>query len=269
MALILTVSVGDVWKPKFKYTLLPVGLEKVDNVESTVRDTKEEIEHLRKQLHDLSFKRIENLEARVNQIEKENESLRKQLKSADDLFKFFKKSKSLSLKSNGSGDVEVGYYAQARATPDRFHGVVVNRQTPQQSQVRVIPPRAIKRGNDLHMSHSDAFEVQILPFIWEENVTSEVSATHFRLSSDRQQIQVLIAGMYQVFLKQTISNGIPIVLQLNGEEIVNSVDIQELIKCNRGDVLQVIDKQQQQRERGFSIFQEENVFCFTILFLGD
>lgn len=50
MVLTLTLSMGGIWRPEYVFTLLPVGLEKVDMLEAKMRDAQEEIESLRKQL---------------------------------------------------------------------------------------------------------------------------------------------------------------------------------------------------------------------------
>jgi len=50
MVLTLTLSLGGVWKPEFVFTLLPVGLEKVDVLEAKLRDAQDEIELLRAQV---------------------------------------------------------------------------------------------------------------------------------------------------------------------------------------------------------------------------
>jgi hypothetical protein len=45
--LVLTLSMGGIWKPQFEFTLLPVGLEKIDVLEAKLRDAQEEIETLK------------------------------------------------------------------------------------------------------------------------------------------------------------------------------------------------------------------------------
>jgi hypothetical protein len=43
-------SIGTVWRPEFTFTLLPVGLEKVDRLEAVLRDVQEENRALRRTL---------------------------------------------------------------------------------------------------------------------------------------------------------------------------------------------------------------------------
>lgn len=45
--LTLTVSMGGIWRPKFVFALLPVGLDKLDIIEAKLRDAHEEIEVLK------------------------------------------------------------------------------------------------------------------------------------------------------------------------------------------------------------------------------
>lgn len=47
VALVLTLSMGGVWNPEFRFNLLPVGLEKTDVLEAQLRDAQEEIESLK------------------------------------------------------------------------------------------------------------------------------------------------------------------------------------------------------------------------------
>ena len=46
-SLVLTLNIGDVWKPVFVFSLVPVGLDKIDVVEAKLRDAQEEIEALK------------------------------------------------------------------------------------------------------------------------------------------------------------------------------------------------------------------------------
>lgn len=48
--LVLTLSMYGVWRPKFTFTLLPVGLDKIDVLEAKLRDAQEEIVALKKAL---------------------------------------------------------------------------------------------------------------------------------------------------------------------------------------------------------------------------
>ena len=45
--LTLTMSMRGIWKPKFVFSLLPVGLDKIDILEAKLRDAQEEIQQLR------------------------------------------------------------------------------------------------------------------------------------------------------------------------------------------------------------------------------
>lgn len=47
VVLVLTLSMGGVWNPEFRFNLLPVGLEKTDVLEAQLRDAQEEIESLK------------------------------------------------------------------------------------------------------------------------------------------------------------------------------------------------------------------------------
>lgn len=48
VTLVLTLSMCGVWKPKFAFSLLPVGLEKIDILEAKLRDAQEEIAMLKR-----------------------------------------------------------------------------------------------------------------------------------------------------------------------------------------------------------------------------
>jgi hypothetical protein len=52
VSLVLTLSVNGIWKPEFYFTMLPVGLEKIDVIEAKLRDAQEEIAAMRIQLAD-------------------------------------------------------------------------------------------------------------------------------------------------------------------------------------------------------------------------
>ncbi len=47
ISLVLTLSMGGVWKPQYVIDLFPVGLEKVDVLEAKLRDAQEEIAALK------------------------------------------------------------------------------------------------------------------------------------------------------------------------------------------------------------------------------
>ncbi len=50
--LMLTLSMGGVWKPEFVFNLLPVGLDKIDILEAKLRDAQDEIETLKVELNE-------------------------------------------------------------------------------------------------------------------------------------------------------------------------------------------------------------------------
>lgn len=54
--LMLTLSMGGVWKPEFVFNLLPVGLDKIDILEAKLRDAQDEIEALKIELNEKSDK---------------------------------------------------------------------------------------------------------------------------------------------------------------------------------------------------------------------
>ena len=47
ISLVLTLSMGGIWKPQYVIDLFPVGLDKVDVLEAKLRDAQEEIAALK------------------------------------------------------------------------------------------------------------------------------------------------------------------------------------------------------------------------------
>jgi len=55
VSLVLTLSMCGIWKPKFTFPLLPVGLDKIDVLEAKLRDAQEEIEIMKREKEDVGF----------------------------------------------------------------------------------------------------------------------------------------------------------------------------------------------------------------------
>ena len=51
ISLVLTLSMGGIWKPQYVVDLFPVGLDKVDVLEAKLRDAQEEIAALKGAIH--------------------------------------------------------------------------------------------------------------------------------------------------------------------------------------------------------------------------
>lgn len=58
VSLVLTVSIGGVWKSDYTFSLLPVGLDKVDILEARLRDAEEEIRSLTARLSKYAESRV-------------------------------------------------------------------------------------------------------------------------------------------------------------------------------------------------------------------
>lgn len=79
VVLVLTLTVGDVWKPKFTFTLLPVGLDRVDILEGLLRDAQEEIGQLKSCVDDAQVE-IGQLKSCVDAAQKEIAALKQSSK---------------------------------------------------------------------------------------------------------------------------------------------------------------------------------------------
>jgi hypothetical protein len=59
--LTLTVSMGGIWRPKFVFALLPVGLDKLDIIEAKLRDAHEEIHMLKEKVAEVDGLQVTRL----------------------------------------------------------------------------------------------------------------------------------------------------------------------------------------------------------------